>query len=132
MGDDPSEPDPDADEPSLYDPPSDGGEQLNPEAAESHEVLHLEIPRALAQQLLEVATHLGLTPSIVASRAIDLVCDEIGTVDDDPLSTDTLLQQYQARLDLLHVLEQAGAEDEGEPSWDAVEEIIQAAEDDEE
>lgn len=117
--------DPDAEGPSLYDPPPDEGEDLDPNAAGDHEVLHLDIPKALARQLLEVATHLGLTPSTVASRAIELVCDEIGTVDDEPLSTDTLIKQYQARLDLLHVLEEAGEED-GEGSWEAVEEIIQA------
>jgi hypothetical protein len=126
MGADSSEVDTEA-ERSLYDPPADEGERLDLDTEEEHEVLHLDIPRDLARQLLEVATHLGLTPSQVASRAIDLVCDEIGTVDDDPLSTDTLIQQYQARLDLLHILEEAGFEEE-EPSWEAVDEIIQAAE----
>jgi hypothetical protein len=71
-----------------------------------------------------------LTPSLVASRAIDLVCDEIGTVDDDPLSTDTLIQQYQARLDLLHTLEEttSGEEDSEGPSWEDVDKIIQGTE----
>ena len=132
MGAESSEPDSDIEEPSLYNPPSDEGTDLDLEATEDHEVLHLEIPKALARQLLEVATHLGLTPSTVAARAIGLVCDEVGTVDDDSLSTDTLIQQYQARLDLLHVLEEGGAQAEEEPSWDAVNEIIEAAERNEE
>jgi len=123
-----SDSDPDAQEPSLYNPPADGGEEIDGEDGEEHEVLHLDIPKSLARQLLDVATHLGLTPSTVASRAIGLVCDEIGTVDEDSLSTDTLIQQYQARLDLLHALEQAGPEhEEQEPGWEAVDEIIQAA-----
>lgn len=113
---------------SLYDPPPGGGEDVELKEAD-HEVLHLDIPRELAQQLLDVATHLGLTPSIVASRAIDFVCNEIGTVEGEALSTGTFIQQYQAQLDLLHALEEAasGQEDE-DPSWEAVNEIIQAAE----
>jgi hypothetical protein len=128
MGADASDPAPDAQEPSLYNPPADAGEEVEPEEAGDHEVLHLEIPTSLARHLLDVATHLGLTPSTVAARAIGIVCDEIGTVDEASLSTDTLLQQYQARLDLLHVLGADGAEDEEEPGWEAVDEIIQAAE----
>lgn len=113
---------------SLYDPPPGGGEDFDNEENDS-EILHLDISRELAQQLLDVATHLGLTPSIVASRAIDLVCDEIGTVEGEALSTGTFIQHYQAQLDLLHALEEAasGEEDE-EPSWEAVDEIIEAAE----
>ncbi len=113
---------------SLYDPPPAGEEDLDNEENDS-EILHLDISRELAQRLLEVATHLGLTPSIVASRAIDLVCDEIGTVEGEALSTGTFIQQYQAQLDLLHALEEAASgEEEEEPSWEAVDEIIQAAE----
>lgn len=129
MGADPSDSDADAQEPSLYNPPADEAAEAVGEDTDDHEVLHLDIPKSLARQLLDVATHLGLTPSTVASRAIGLVCDEIGTVDEASLSTDTLLQQYQARLDLLHSLEQAGPEnEEEEPGWEAVDEIIQASE----
>lgn len=117
-------------ESSLFNPPSDDGEDLAGDGMEDHEVLHLDIPRELARQLLDVANHLGLTPSLVASRAIDLVCDEIGTVEEESLTTDTLIMQYQARLDLLHALEEVPADEEAdeEPSWEAVDEIIQAAE----
>lgn len=114
-------------EPSLYDPPEEDGETLDADGADDHEVLHLDIPSSLASRLLEVAHHLSLTPSTVASRAIDLVCEEIGAIDDEPLSSDTLIQQYQARLDILHVLEDP-EEQEDEYSWDDVDEIIQAAE----
>lgn len=132
-GEDPDTDKPDSDDPSsLYDPPSEEGYDdvdrlADEEVDEDHEVLHLDIPKDLARQLLEVANHLGLTPSLVASRAIGLVCDEIGTVDDDPLSTNTLIQQFQARLDILHVLEEADVEEEKDPTWEEVDEIIQAA-----
>lgn len=71
-------------ESSLYNPPADEGETVDPEAAEKHEVLHLDIPKELARQLLDVATHLGLSPSLVASRAIDLVCDEVDIEEESP------------------------------------------------
>jgi hypothetical protein len=132
MGAESSDTTSESEEPSLYNPPSDGGRDVDLEATEDHNVLHLEIPKGLARQLLDVATHLGLTPSTVAARAIGLVCDEIATIDDDSLSTDTLIQQYQARLDLLHVLEKAGTKEENESTWKAVDEIIQSAERNEE
>lgn len=128
----PSTPDPEAEaDSSLYDPPVEEGEELDSEASEGHDVLHLDIPKDLARRLLDVATHLGLSPSMVASRAIDLVCDEIDTVNESALSTDTLIQQYQARLDILHTLEKedASMEEEGEADpWAAVDQIIQKAE----
>lgn len=122
-------------ESSLYNPPADEGETVDPEAAEKHEVLHLDIPKELARQLLDVATHLGLSPSLVASRAIDLVCDEVDIEEESPPSTGTLIQQYQARLDILHTLEEEGrpskeemeSEEDDDP-WAAVDEIIQKAE----
>ena len=119
---------------SLYNPPDDG-EEVASDASSDHEMLHLDLPKELARQLLEVATHLGLSPSIVASRAIDLVCDEIATVDESALSTDTLIQQYQARLDILHTLEatsgdeERGTEETDDP-WAAVDQIIENAEGD--
>lgn len=119
---------------SLYDPPADEGEEVDIEATADHEVLHLDIPKDLARQLLDVATHLGLSPSMVASRAIDLVCDEIATVDESALSSDTLIQQYQARLDILHTLEETlhdeGGEEEEDDPWAAVDEIIDKAQGD--
>lgn len=134
---DPEVPSSDPDEDvSLYNPPADEGEEVDADGTADHEILHLDIPKDLARQLLDVATHLGLSPSMVASRAIDLVCDEIATVDESALSTDTLIQQYQARLDILHTLEDTaeGEEedtegDEDDP-WAAVDRIIEKAQGD--
>lgn len=100
--------------------------------------LELDLPRELAEQLSDVATHLGLSPSIVASRAIDMVCDEVGLVKDRELSSTTLIEKYQTRLDLLHSLDyrldspdessggqtqEAGA-DADTYDWDDVDSII--------
>lgn len=89
--------------PTLYDPPS-GDEDHVPEDNAEVE-LDLELPRNLAEQLSEVASHLGLSPSIVASRAVQMICDEIGLTQDADLSSTTLIQKYQTRLDLLHALD---------------------------
>lgn len=119
-------------ESTLYDPPSEKAEEV--EAAEEEERLRLEIPEKLARRLLDVALHLGLSPSIVASRAIDLVCDEVGLVEEQELSSGTLIQKYQTRLDLLHTfdlgVETQPEEENQEDSfgWDAVDEIIESGE----
>lgn len=117
-------------ESTLYDPSFEDGEDLDSSPTPDHEILHLDISQQLAGRLLEVANHLGLTPSTVASRAVELVCNEIETVDDSSLSTDTLVQQYQARLDLLHTLEEAEGEEEEQEgaTWEDVDEIIQVSE----
>lgn len=118
--------------PSLYDPPVGEGEEIDL-TSDDEEELHLELPRDLAGQLMKVASHLGLSPSMVASRAIDMVCDEIGIVEEQELTTGTLIQKYQTRIDLLHTLDFDPGEDpngdgEGAPGWDAVDEIIAAGE----
>lgn len=118
--------------PSLYDPPVEEGEEIDL-TSEEEEELHLELPRDLAGQLMKVASHLGLSPSIVASRAIDMVCDEIGIVEEQELTTGTLIQKYQTRIDLLHTLDFDPGDDpdgdgEGAPGWDAVDDIIAAGE----
>jgi hypothetical protein len=89
--------------PTLYNPPS-GDEDHVPENSSEVE-LDLELPRNLAEQLSEVASHLGLSPSIVASRAVQMICNEIGLTQDEDLSSTTLIQKYQTRLDLLHALD---------------------------
>jgi hypothetical protein len=95
-------------ESSLYDPPDEHQEDLHPEAEKEMDTLDLEIPKPLAHRLLKVSTHLGLSPSIVASRAVNLVCNEIGTIDSDgELSTQTLIQRFQARVDLFKIIEEA-------------------------
>ncbi len=117
---------------TLYDPPA--GEQKEVSAGGEEEELQLEISQGLATRLMEVALHLGLTPSLVASRAIELVCDEVGLVQEEDLSSNTLIEKYQTRLDLLHSLdydvEQADQEASSEESfhWDQVDEIIETGE----
>jgi hypothetical protein len=122
-----------AQETTLYDPPSEDGEAFSDDVERRE--LRLEIPQDLANRLLEVSLHLGLSPSTVASRAIGLVCDEIGLVDREDLSSDTLIQKYQTRLDLLHTLDYdlqrstTDAEDDTERfDWDAVDAIIEQGE----
>lgn len=117
---------------TLYDPPAQNAEEFDVE--ESQEELHLEISMELANQLLEVAQHLGLHPSIVASRAIGFICDEVELVDEDDLSSGALIQKYQSRLDMLHSasLDVApdGDADESTQSftWSDVDALIQEAE----
>jgi len=94
------------------------------------EELRLDIPRELATRLMEVALHLGLTPSLVASRAIELVCEEVGLVQDNDISSDALIEKYQTRLDLLHRLDYDPEDEEpdDEFDWGQVDEIIQTGE----
>ncbi len=95
---------------TLYNPSSEEAEDLD-RASLGQNVLDIEIDRELAERLLEVSKHLGLNPTIVASRAIDLVCEEIGTPDEHTLQdedqhgTAKLIQRFQARVDLLQALE---------------------------
>jgi len=115
---------------TLYDPPSENAEAFDPD--ESREELDLEISTELASQLLEVAQHLGLHPSIVASRAIGFICDEVELVDED-VDSGALIQKYQSRLDMLHsadydVTQEGDASDTGAFTWDDVEALIQEAE----
>lgn len=138
---------------TLYNPSSAEAEELDPGSLDQ-DVIDIEIDRSLAERLLEVSQHLGLNPTIVASRAIDLVCEEIGTLDEDwrddedEFGTVTLIQRYQARVDLLQALKEesdeitepepdrarehapsaktdSGSEsdEEEEELWDAVDEI---------
>ncbi len=89
--------------PTLYDPPSGDEDHVSENSSEVE--LDLELPRNLAEQLSEVASHLGLSPAIVASRAVQMICNEIGLTQDNDLSSTTLIQKYQTRLDLLHALD---------------------------
>ena len=121
-------------EATLYNPPSQSGDSVSPESA--GEKIQLEIPQDLARQLLEVSMHLGLSPSIVAKRAVMMICDEIGLVQDKELSSSTLIQKYQTRIDLLHSLDydlnadpQEGDEEPDEFGWEQVDNIINRVED---
>ncbi|PSQ97204.1 MAG: hypothetical protein BRD55_02660 [Bacteroidetes bacterium SW_9_63_38] len=115
---------------TLYDPPDEHAAEFD--AEQEQEELDLEISTELANQLLEVARHLGLHPSIVASRAIGFICDEVELVEEDALNSGDLIQKYQSRLDMLH---SAGVKQDTETddptdsfSWEDVEELIQEAE----
>jgi hypothetical protein len=88
---------------TLYDPPEDALDEAS--EGEDTVALRLSLPPDRADRLRAVAQQLGLTPSLVARRAIELVCDEVVTVQDDTRSTHVLIDQYQARLDLLHSVE---------------------------
>lgn len=102
---------------TLYDPPQ--GETTTAPEEEDRVTLRLSLPQERAERLRAVAQQLGLTPSMVAQRAIDLVCEEVVTIQDDTRSTDTLIEEYQARLDLLHTVEEtANGERETDPSDD--------------
>jgi len=90
-------------QPTLYDPPEGAGDAVPADEAEVE--LDLELPRELAEQLSDVASHLRLSPSIVASRAVEMICEEIGLIQDEDISSTTLIQKYQTRLDLLHALD---------------------------
>lgn len=90
---------------TLYDPPDDAPEVDADSSDESHVALRLSLPSERADRLRAVAQQLGLTPSLVAKRAIELVCDEVVTIQDDARPTSVLIKQYQARLDLLHSVE---------------------------
>ena len=95
---------------TLYDPPE---APTAPDAESSEEedtvALRLPLPKSRAKRLRAVAQQLGLTPSLAAKRAIELVCDEVVTTPGDTRSTHLLIDQYQARLDLLHSVEQSDA-----------------------
>jgi len=72
-------------------------------------MLELTLPPKRGDRLRAIAQQLGMTPSMAAQRAIDLVCDEVVTIQDDSRSTETLIQEYQARIDLLHAVENSDA-----------------------
>jgi len=95
---------------TLYDPPE---APMAPDAESSEEedtvALRLPLPKSRSDRLRAVAQQLGLTPSLAAKRAIELVCDEVVTTPGDTRSTHLLIDQYQARLDLLHSVEQSDA-----------------------
>lgn len=100
-----SDPSPSRDEPAgtLYDPP-DGAEEA-PISDEDSLGLRLRLSEDQAERLQAVAQQLGLTPSMVAQRAIKMVCDEVVTIQEDGRSPELLVDQYQARIDLLHAVE---------------------------
>jgi hypothetical protein len=81
---------------------------------DAEETVPIRIPRALADRVRRAAHRLGLPPGIFSARALDLICNDIGvdrSAQDRPHST---LAHYQAQLDLLHLGERVGFDEEGE------------------
>ncbi len=93
------------DEPAgtLYDPP-DGTEAASVSDDDSVG-LRLRLSEDDVDRLQAVAQQLGLTPSTIAQRAIQMVCNEVVTIQEDGRSPELLVDQYQARIDLLHAVE---------------------------
>jgi len=87
---------------TLYDPPS-GTEEV-PATDDDSVRLRLMLSEDQADQLQAVAQQLGLTPSTVAQRAIKMVCDQVVTIQEDNRPPHLLVDQYQARIDLLHAV----------------------------
>lgn len=88
---------------TLYDPP-DGTETAS--VSENDSVgLRLCLSEDDVDRLQAVAQQLGLTPSTLAQRAIQMVCNEVVTIQEDSRSPELLVDQYQARIDLLHAVE---------------------------
>lgn len=92
---------------TLYNPPS------NPEnsASSNEETVGLRVTLSEDQRkrLRAVAEQLGLPPSTLAQRAIEMVCDEVVTIQEDNRPPTLLVEQYQARIDLLHGIENASS-----------------------
>jgi len=92
---------------TLFDSPSGEGEVDLPEE-EDTVGLHLALPSDRVQRLKDVAKQLGLTPSTVAERAIEMVCEEVITREGGRYPPRLHIKQYQARLDLLHAVQNEG------------------------
>lgn len=96
----------------FFDSPSWADES---EASDDETVrLELSLPDDRAQTLQAVAQQLGLTPSTVAERAIEMVCEEVITTHTDHYPPHLHVTQYQARLDLLHAVKAAEGNDADE------------------
>ena len=91
---------------TLFDSPSGKGEVDLPDE-EDTVGLRLSLPSDRAQRLKAVAKQLGLTPSTVAERAIEMICEEVITTQGDQYPPHLHVEQYQARLDLLHAVQNA-------------------------
>jgi hypothetical protein len=99
------------DEPAgtLYDPPDEA--EAAPVSTDDSVGLRLRLSPDDADRLQAVAQQLGLAPSTVAQRAIEMVCNEVVTIQEDSRSPELLVEQYQARIDLLHAIENGASAD---------------------
>ena len=99
-----------SDSATLYNPPSEG-QGPTPSDDDNHVSLRLSMPHERAERLRAVAQQIGLSPSTVAKRAIEMVCDEVVTIQEDTRSPSLLVEQYQARIDLLHSVQQSHSDE---------------------
>lgn len=98
------------DKETLYDATSwsnDLASSLDEETTGDTVKLRLSLPEDYLQRLMDVAQQLGLPPTMVAKRAIEMICDEVETTQDEHRPPHVLLKQYQARIDLLHAVKEA-------------------------
>jgi len=101
---------------TLYDPPSAESTASSPD--DDTVPLRLSLPEDRVERLQAVAEQLGLTPSTLAKRAIEMICDEVVTIQEDARPARQLVEQYQARIDLLHSVKAASDNSEREHSSD--------------
>lgn len=101
---------------TLYDPPL--AESTAPSSGDETVPLQLSLSENRIERLQAVAEQLGLTPSTLAKRAIEMICDEVVTIQNDERSPSVLVEQYQARIDLLHSINEADETSESENSDD--------------
>jgi len=73
---------------------------------DDEEKVPIPVPSPLADRVRRVAHRLGLPPNVFAARALEMVCDDIGIEASDEDDLPPMLDQFQARLDLLHLEEQ--------------------------
>lgn len=64
----------------------------------------MDLPTPLVTELREVARHIGMSPKIFITRALEVICSEISTDEPPDRSISLLLTQYQSRLDILRML----------------------------
>lgn len=94
---------------TLYNPVSiPSGEAES--TADDTVALTLSLPEERAQRLRDVAKQLGLSPSMIARRAIEMICDEVVTIHDTYRPSHVLVAEYQTRIDLLHAIENEEAD----------------------
>lgn len=94
---------------TLYDPAPSGGGASDSDDDDTV-ALKLSLPEERAQRLRDVAKQLGLSPSMIARRAIEMICDEVVTIHDTYRPSHVLVAEYQTRLDLLHAIEDEDAD----------------------
>ncbi|SRR6056297_5110 len=95
------------DTPTLYNPPETRDDSsLVDGDANAHVSVSISLPADVYERLQAVAKQLGLPPTLVAARAVEMICDEIPNIEDaetesEQVTTEELIDRYQSRLDIL-------------------------------